>query len=272
MTLNIRTLLIDDEPRARQGIRARLQEYPNIQIVGECSSGPEAVKAINNMMPDLVFLDIQMPGMTGFEVLQNISSETLPIIIFVTAYNKYAVKAFEFHALDYLLKPIEEDRFRKTLQNIYTEFNKRNFQAYAEKLKAMMSDYLKMFQDEQRELSAPPGLSRKEFVSRFMIKTPNHINVVSADDVIWIESAGDIVFLHTKSQKHIYRETMISLEEDLDPKKFVRIHRSAIVNIEKVKHLHPISHGDFDIHLEHDIKLRLSRTYRAKFQQALQRQ
>jgi two-component system, LytTR family, response regulator len=249
----------------------RLQDYPKIQIIGECSSGKEAVEVISALAPDLVFLDIQMPEMNGFEVLHKISTHSLPLIIFVTAFDKYAVKAFEYHALDYLLKPIDEDRFKKTLQNIYAEFNRRNLQAYAEKLKAMTGDYLRMLGAEPVEERIPAVSIAKEYVSRFMIKTPNHINIISADEVVWIESAGDLVFLHTKAHKHIYRETMVVLEAELDPKKFVRIHRSAIVNLGKVKHLHPVSHGDFDVHLENDIKLRLSRTYRAKFQKALQR-
>jgi two-component system, LytTR family, response regulator len=270
--MNIRTLIVDDEPRARKGIRVRLQEYPDIQIVGECSSGKEAVEVIGALAPDLVFLDIQMPEMNGLEVLQQLSSHPLPLVIFVTAFDKYAIKAFEYHALDYLLKPIDEDRFKKTLQNIYAEFNRRNLQTYAEKLKAMMGDYLRMLGADLEEESIPSVSTANEYISRFMIKTQNHINIISAHDVIWIESAGDLVFLHTKSHKHIYRETMLVLESELDPKKFVRIHRSAIVNIEKVKHLHPVSHGDFDVHLENDVKLRLSRTYRIKFQKTLQRQ
>lgn len=267
----IRTLIIDDEPRARQGIRARLQDFPDIRIIGECSSGLEAVEIIKTTTPDLIFLDIQMPEMNGFEMLQKIPSHVMPIVIFVTAYDQYAVKAFEYHALDYLLKPIEEDRFHKTLNNVFEEYNRRNLQAYVDKIKAMMKDYLQVIGEGQTDRPGSTAMAEKEYLSRFMIKTPNHINIISVNEILWIESAGDLVFLHTKSHKHIYRETMTALEADLDPKKFVRIHRSAIVNIEKVKHLHPVSHGDFDVHLEHDIKLRMSRTYRDKFQQALQR-
>ncbi|RPI04864.1 MAG: DNA-binding response regulator [Ignavibacteriae bacterium] len=269
--MTIRTLIVDDEPRARKGIKFWLQEYPDIQIAGECSSGQEAVKSINKLSPDLVFLDIQMPEMNGFEVLQHMNPAQVPVVVFVTAFDQYAIKAFEFHAIDYLLKPIDEDRFREALQHVIAEVNRRSLQMYSEKLKAMTSDYFKLLNIDLR--SAEPEVPKREkaFLHRLMIKTVNQIVVVPLDEVLWIESARDLVYIHTAAKKYIHRETMTVLENELDPKTFVRIHRSIIVNISRVKKLHPVSHGDFLIELEGDVKLRLSRMYRAHFQEALEK-
>jgi two-component system, LytTR family, response regulator len=267
----IRALIVDDEPRARKGIKARLQAYPHVQVIGECDSGTSAVESIHSLQPDLVFLDIQMPELDGFEVLGRLTLPQLPVVIFVTAFDSYAIKAFEVHAFDYLLKPLNEDRFRVALTNAVTEIERRNLVAYSEKIKGMMNDYLGMVGRVRLEHQADGVPRTKEYLSRFMIKTTTHITVISVDEIFWIESAGDLIYLHTNLKKHIYRETLTSLETELDPSRFVRIHRSAMVNIEKVKHIHAISHGDYDVTLENDVKLRLSRTYREHFQNVLQR-
>jgi two-component system, LytTR family, response regulator len=269
--MTIRTLIVDDEPRARKGIRARLVDYPNIQVIGECSSGREAVESINALAPDLLFLDIQMPELNGFDVLRNVIVSPLPVVIFVTAYDQYAVKAFEFHAFDYLLKPIAENRFREALSHVAVELDHRELYSYPDKIKAMMNDYVKLIGKEQESKPVSSSTHRRSFLQRLMIKTTNDITIVPTDEILWIESAGDLVFVHTKAKKHVLRETLTVLEEDLDPKQFARIHRSAMVNIAKVKHLHPVSHGDFDVQLENGMKLRLSRTYRSQFQHALQK-
>jgi two-component system LytT family response regulator len=269
--MNIRALIVDDELRARKGIRARLADYPNIQVIGECSSGHEAIDSINALTPDLLFLDIQMPELNGFDVLRDISVSPMPVVIFVTAYDQYAIKAFKFHAFDYLLKPISENRFGEALSHVAVELDRRMLHSYPEKLKAMMSDYLRMIgkEQEQEKQSISASAHRRSYLQRLMIKTTNDITVVPTDEILWIESAGDLVFIHTRGKKHVYRKTMIDLAAELDTKKFIRIHRSAIVNIEKIKSLRPISHGDFEIHLENEIALRLSRTYRSFLQQAL---
>jgi two-component system, LytTR family, response regulator len=267
--MTVRALLIDDEPRARKGIRARLADYPNIHVVGECSSGREAIESINALTPDLLFLDIQMPELNGFDVLRDISVSPMPVVIFVTAYDQYAIKAFKFHAFDYLLKPISENRFREALSHVAVELDRRMLCSYPDKIKAMMNDYLKLIGKEQENKPRPSLPLRRSYLQRLMIKTTNDITIVPTDEIIWIESAGDLVYIHTRGKKHVYRKTMIDLAAELDTKKFIRIHRSAIVNIEKIKSLRPISHGDFEIHLENEIALRLSRTYRSLLQQAL---
>jgi two-component system LytT family response regulator len=258
-------LIVDDEPHAREGIRIRLKEFKNIQIVDECSSGVEAVKSINALCPDLLFLDIQMPEMNGFEVLKKITIAQPPVIIFVTAFDKYAIKAFECHAVDYLLKPIKEDRFKNALQAALSEISHRNLELYANKLKSVVNDYLGITEDKFKDYQAPPV--QKKYLNRLMIKYKDRVSVIPVNEIEWIESAGDYVYVHASSQKHIFRETLIALEQKMDPQKFIRIHRSTIVNIEKIKTLHLNEHSDFDVYLLSGVKLRLSRTYRAHFEE-----
>ena len=265
----IRTLIIDDEPHAREGIRIRLREFPMIQVIGECSSGAEAVDSINSLHPDFLFLDIQMPVMNGFEVLQKIAVSPMPIIIFVTAYDKYALKAFEYHALDYLLKPVNEERFHETVKTVLSEINRRNLEMYASKLTSIANDYLALFNEVPKNDRKPSAHSEKKYLTRFMVKSKESITFVSAGDIDWIESAGDYIYIHSDKKKYLIRETLIEVEKKIDPQKFVRIHRSSIVNIERIKGLHPNLHGDFDLILHNDEKLKLSRTYRDHFQRVV---
>jgi two-component system LytT family response regulator len=264
--LNIRVLIVDDEPHAREGIRIRLKDTPEIQIVGECSSGLDALESIHAVRPDLVFLDIQMPEMNGFEILQRITVTPTPFIIFVTAYDKYAIQAFECHALDYLLKPINENRFKDALHIALSELNHRNLERYTSKLKMAVSDYLSFVGKDSEGSLVDVTKNVTNYLQRLMIKSKDQISMISVDEIDWIESAGDYVYVHSKSQKHIIRETLTSLEQRLNPQKFVRIHRSNIVNVEQIKSLRPNEHGDFDVLLHNGVKLKLSRTHRAHFE------
>jgi two-component system LytT family response regulator len=262
--VKIQTLIVDDEPHAREGIKIRLKEYPEIRVVGECSSGSKAVTSINTLHPDLLFLDIQMPEMNGFEVLKNLSTHPLPIVIFVTAYDKYAIQAFECHAIDYLLKPINENRFKEAMRTALAELNHRNLEVYASKLKSVVNEYLDINEEITEGSHAP--VAPKKYFDRLMIKSKNHVSVVPVIDIEWIESAGDYVYVHSSSQKHILRETLTALEQRMDPQKFIRIHRSTIVNVEKIKTLRLNEHSDYDVFLRNGVKLKLSRTYRAHFE------
>lgn len=264
--MNIRTLIVDDEPHAREGIRIRLQDAPSIDIIGECSSGLEALEAIHTLKPDLVFLDIQMPGMNGFEIVQKIGIEPVPIIIFVTAYDSYAVKAFEYHALDYLLKPINDKRFKDMIKSVLSEVSHRNLEKYSNTLRSLVNDYFEKIENNDEEPKSDKGKTNDVYLSRFMIKTKDYISIVPSNEIEWIESAGDYVYVHANSKKHIVRETLTFLEKKMDPKKFIRIHRSIIVNIEKIKNLRPNESGDYDVFLHTGAKLKLSRTYRDHFQ------
>jgi two-component system, LytTR family, response regulator len=264
--MNIRTLIVDDEPHAREGIRIRLKESPHVEIIGECSSGAEALEFIHTFKPDLVFLDIQMPGMNGFEVVHKIEMIPVPIIIFITAYDSYAVKAFEYHALDYLLKPINDKRFKDMLKSVISEITHRNLEKYSNTLRVLVNEYFEKVENNIEELKIGKQIKKDAYLVRLMIKAKDHISFISSDEIDWIESAGDYVYIHSNSKKHIVRETLTSLEEKLDPQKFARIHRSAIVNIEKIKILRPNDSGDFDVYLHAGTKLKLSRTYRDHFQ------
>jgi len=264
--VKIRTLIIDDEPHAREGIRIRLKKYPEIDIAGECSSGLQAVATINNLKPDLVFLDIQMPEMNGFEVLRKLDVRPLPIVVFVTAYDTYAVKAFEVHALDYVLKPINDRRFNDTLRSVLSEFNHRNLEKYARALQKVAHEALESDGNPVRENRQAAANDSSPYLHRLMVKSKEQIFVISAADIEWLESAGDYVYVHASAQKHLVRETMTSLEQRLDPARFIRIHRSALVNLQKVKSLRPTEHGDYDLFLSSGVKLKLSRTYWEHFQ------
>ncbi|OGV09757.1 MAG: hypothetical protein A2499_18150 [Stygiobacter sp. RIFOXYC12_FULL_38_8] len=266
--MRAKVLIIDDEPHAREGIRIRLGEFPEVNIVGECSSGKEAVQTIIQLKPDIVFLDIQMPEMNGFEVLQNLTQDCMPVVIFVTAYDEYALKAFEHHALDYLLKPVNEERFRETLKYALTEVTHRSLEVYSNKLKSVVNEYLKVL-DKEPEVEQVDYVSSKNVLSRLMIKTKDQISIISVDEIDWIESAGDYVYIHSDRKKYLIRETLTSLEQKMDAQKFVRIHRSSIVNIDKIKSMRQNEHGDFDVYLNDGTKLKLSRTYRVNFQKAI---
>jgi two-component system, LytTR family, response regulator len=264
--MNIRTLIVDDEPHAREGIRIRLKESSNIEIIGECSSGVEALEFIHALKPDLVFLDIQMPEMNGFEIVQKIEIKPIPIIIFITAYDSYAVKAFEYHALDYLLKPINDKRFKDMLKSVISEITHRNLEKYSNTLKLLVNEYFEKVESNYEEPKLSKQKKKDAYLVRLMIKAKDHISFITSDEIEWIESAGDYVYIHSNSKKNIVRETLTSLEEKLDPQKFARIHRSAIVNVEKIKSLRPNESGDYDVFLHTGTKLKLSRTYRDHFQ------
>lgn len=265
--MKIRTLIIDDEPHAREGIRLRLKRHAEIEVIGECASGLEAVTVINTLKPDLLFLDIQMPEMNGFEVLRALSVSPMPIVIFITAFDQYAIRAFECHALDYLLKPIREDRFKDTLQTVSLEMHKRNLEHYVARLQSVVNDYLSRVEADDKEAESRETHAVHRHLSRLTIKSKNQISLLGVGEIDWIESAGDYVYVHTQSQKHLVRETLVSLEERLDPALFVRTHRSGIVNIEQIVSLRPNDHGDFDVFLKSGTKLKLSRTYRARFEE-----
>jgi two-component system, LytTR family, response regulator len=212
----VRVLLVDDEPLARFALRDRLSRQPGVEIVGECASGKSAMRAIQRRSPQLVFLDIQMPDMSGFEVLRRLSGGEVPFVIFVTAYDRYAVSAFEIHALDYLLKPLDDDRFAEALAHARRRIESREIPSLDAQLLSLLE------QSKARKI-----LSRYE--SHFAVRSGQRIAIVPASDVDWIEASGDYVSLHVGKKCHLMRETMNGIEAQLDPRLFIRIHRSAIV-------------------------------------------
>jgi two-component system LytT family response regulator len=228
--MSIRTLIVDDEPLGRSGVSARLKDEPDIEIVGECANGRLAVEAISAFSPELLFLDVQMPGMNGFEVLAATGAEKLPVVIFVTAYDEYALRAFDVHALDYLLKPIDDERFKLALSRARAHLAQKRENNLARQVASLLADL---------KVELPnPGTSNAQreqpaASDRFVIKSGGRIFFVKAEEVDWIEAVGDYVRLHVGPQSHLLRGTMVSIEAKLNHR-FLRIHRSIIVNTERI--------------------------------------
>jgi two-component system LytT family response regulator len=255
----ITVLIVDDEPLARQNIRALLKHDLDIELIKECGGGAEAVRIIQKQRPDLLFLDIQMPEMSGFDVLRKLDSEKLPSIIFVTAFDEYAVEAFEVHALDYLLKPFTDQRFEQALRRAKSQIEQREIHDISKRLIALLEDREK----------ASASLQRSQYLSRLMIKQESRVFFLKVDEIDWIEAADYYVELHVGRKSHLLRQTMGDMEAKLDPQKFVRIHRSAIVNLDRVKEMHPHFNGEHIVVLHDGTELKLSRSRREQLQQLL---
>lgn len=251
----IRVLLVDDEPLAREMIREMLVDDPEVEIVGECVNGREAVESIQEHNPDLIFLDVQMPEIGGFEVLEALKSVKVPHVIFVTAYDQYAVRAFEVHALDYLLKPFDRERFESAWRRAKSHILAARNGEVDQRILAILE-----------ELKAGP-----KYLERLVIKSGGRVFFLDTDDIDWIEAEGNYVSVHTGKKSHLLRETISSLESQLDPKQFLRIHRSSIVKIDRIKELQPWFHGEYRVLLQDGTQLTLSRNYRENLQEALGR-
>jgi two-component system LytT family response regulator len=251
----IRTLIVDDEPLARSRIRELLDTQPDIEVTGECGNGREAIAAIGADHPDLVYLDVQMPEITGFEVLEALERTEAPAVVFVTAFDQFAVRAFEVHALDYLLKPFDRERFLTSLRRAREAVRLRREGHLDERLGALLTHLGE----------------RQRYLQRLLVKNGSRSVLVQVGEIDWIESAGNYVRLHVGRERHLLRETMSALEERLDPERFVRIHRSTIVNLERVRELEPYFHGDYVLKLTDGTRLTLSRTYREHLQERLGR-
>jgi len=258
MADKIRTLIVDDEPLARRNLRVLLEKDPQIEIVDECGNGREAVKAINTLSPDLIFLDIQMPEMDGFDVVERVGPEQIQAIIFVTAFDQYALKAFDIHALDYLLKPFDDERFAHALRRAKSQIEAREINRLSKRLFALL--------DERERLTSTP---QKNYLTRVMIKSSGRVLLLKIDEIDFIEADGNYVKLHVGRKSHLLREKMHDLELRLDPAKFVRIHRSVIVSLDRIKEMHPHFNGDYIVVLEDGRQLRLSRTRRENLEARL---
>ncbi|MBA3639025.1 MAG: LytTR family transcriptional regulator DNA-binding domain-containing protein [Acidobacteriota bacterium] len=250
----IRTLIADDEPLARERLRMLLAAEDWIELVGDASDGVQAIDAIQRLRPELVFLDIQMPGATGFEVIESIGADQMPFVVFVTAYDQYALKAFDVHAIDYLLKPFDKERFRTSLTRARQQLERRTTGELERRLIELMQE-----------------LRPAARMERFVIKASGRVFFVRAEEIDWIEAAGNYVKLHVGSDAHLFRETMNALESRLHPDTFYRIHRSHIVNIERIRELQPWFNGEYVVFLKDGTRLTLSRGYREKLQERLGR-
>ena len=257
----IRTLIVDDEPLAREGLATQLAGDPEIDVVGSSSDGNSAVDAIRTMHPDLVFLDVQMPKRDGFAVLAELKPEERPVVIFATAYDEHAIRAFEYCAIDYLLKPFSDSRFSSALARAKGEVVNRRSAGLSQKVEELL--------DHVRELdskSASPPVSPKtpEYADRIILKADGALHFIKTRDVIWIEAQGDFVKVQTPGKTQLVRETLQSMEQKLDPARFLRIHRSFVVNLEHVRKVELALYGDYVVFVSDGSKLRLSRNYRSK--------
>jgi len=257
----IRTLVVDDEPLARRNLRVLLDEDADVEVVGEARSGAEALSAIREHAPDLVFLDIQMPEMDGFGVLENIEAERMPVIVFVTAFDRYALRAFEFHALDYLLKPFDDARFEKALRQAKQQVEQRDIKDLSHRLIALLAG--------RDAKPAEQPVASSAYLTRLLIKSSGRVSFLKTDDVDWIGAEDYYVKLHVGRKNHLLRETMNDMEAKLDPAKFVRVHRSSIVNVDRIRELQQHVNGEYLVVLQDGTELKLSRSRREQLQNML---
>ncbi len=266
----IRVLVVDDEPLARDGIMTLLAQDPDIEILGSCGDGQSALTAIRAQRPDLVFLDIQMPKKDGFEVLADLKRDERPTVVFITAYDKYAIRAFELCALDYLLKPFRDARFFSALSRAKKEIRQARATDLGQKVDQLLG-HMRALNPGAAPVAPAAVASPGESSDRVVLKTGSDIHFVRAADIIWVESQADFIKVHTTGPAQLVRETLQSLEERLDPTKFLRIHRSSLVNLEHVRKVTPALYGDYTVLMSDDTKLRLSRKNRGKLKQLIAR-
>jgi two-component system, LytTR family, response regulator len=251
----VRVVIVDDEPLARSGVRARLSRFPDVEIAGEYGDGRAAVTAIRELSPDLVFLDIQMPDVNGFDVLRSLATDRLPLIIFLTAYDQYALNAFDVHALDYLLKPIDDERFRRSVERARGYLSNQTAANLEGRIRKLL------------------GLAGKKdggiYEEHFAAQIGHRIVIVRVEDVDWIEANGDYVTLHAGGKFHLLRQTMGWMENKLDPKRFLRIHRSAIVQAMKIRELVSLGNSEFMVRLNDGTEIKASRSYSKRIERWL---
>ena len=253
----LRVLVVDDEPLARAGVRALLEADAELDVIGEAATVEQAVTAVDTFTPDLVMLDVQLPDGTGFDVIRRVGVERMPAVVFITAYDAFAVRAFEVNAVDYLLKPFEDERFAATIGRA----KKAVRQAHVGELSRRLVDLL--------HGASPPQAEAPRYMDRLTVKTGGRTYFLRSDEIDWVEAADYYVKLHCGKDTHLLRETMNTLEARLDPQRFFRVHRGAIVNLDRVREMQPYFKGEHILILQGGTKLKLSRTRRDKLQHAL---
>ena len=255
----LRVLIVDDEPPAREGLRLLLLRDPQIEIAGEAANGQQAITLIHTLQPDLLFLDVQMPELDGFAVLEQVGVAAMPLVIFVTAYDRYALRAFEIQALDYLLKPFADERFFKALQRAKAQLTQGRVPAWRQRLQGLLP----------QAQALPDSADATQPLSRLLIKSGGRVSFLRVEEIDWIEAADYYVMLHVGAKTHLLRETIAHLEARLDTRRFLRIHRSTIVNLARVKEWLPQTTGDLTITLYDGTQLQCSRRRRKVLEQAI---
>ena len=256
--MTIRTLIVDDEKLAIQGLQLRLEPYSDVQIIGTCANGREAIRAIKTEKPDLVFLDIQMPGFDGFSVVKGVMEIEPPLFVFVTAYEEHAIRAFEANAVNYLMKPVDEDKLADTLDRVRTRLTEKRSAEEAEKLKDVLAEVA----PEAMENMPADEESAGRYEKMINVKDRGQIFRVDVETIEHIEAAGDYMCIYTGDNSLILRETMKDLERRLDPRVFQRVHRSTIVNLDQVRQVRPHTNGECFLVLDSGAEVKVSRSYR----------
>ncbi|MBR9906643.1 MAG: response regulator transcription factor [Gammaproteobacteria bacterium] len=272
MSQKIRTLVVDDESLARRGLVVRLQDFAQIEVLQECQSARQALELIGHEKPDLVFLDIQMPGMNGFELLREVQSHgyKMPLIVFVTAYDQYAIKAFEVRAIDYLLKPVDHERLAQSIQRIEKSLAAREQKVQQQRILNLLADATgEDCEAILKRLASGEEVGVARYPEHIAIKESGEITRVAINSIEWVDAAGDYMCIHASNETHILRRTMKELEEELNPQRFQRIHRSAIVNMEHVEKLCSRQNGEYHLILRNGKELKVSRSYKDRIKKLI---
>lgn len=250
----LRAVVVDDEPPARRKLERWLEQDPEVEVVATCANGYEALDALREHAVDVLFLDVQMPELTGFDVLARRLPGPAPLVVFATAYDRYAIEAFRHHAADYLLKPYDHERFASTLAHVKARHRARAAEETQHRLTALLD-----------AVQSPPA-----YLEQIAVRRADRIDLVRVDDVDWIQAEGNYVLLHAGGARHLVRETLSRVVARLDPRRFLRIHRSTVVNLARVASLYPASHGDYTVVLADGTQLAMSRTYRDRLREVLE--
>ena len=256
----LRTIIVDDEPLALKLLRTVLSEISDVEIVAECSNGKQAVEAATQLEPELIFLDIQMPGMNGFDVIKSLQTEIMPMVVFVTAYDQYAVDAFDLHAVDYVLKPLDSERIARSVERAIDRLKNDVDRSFKSPLIGAIEEISERASKEKNVEPAnnlPDGMKRK-----LLVRDSGVVKVIPFDDIDWVDAAGDYMCVHAVGETHVIRSTLRDLMTKLDDNLFVRIHRSTIVNVERVVSVTPLQKGGSLLHLTQGESLKVSRNYR----------
>ncbi|WP_196139588.1 LytTR family DNA-binding domain-containing protein [Aliikangiella sp. G2MR2-5] len=260
----IRTIIVDDESLARRGLNIRLEQFPDIELIAECKNGREALESIESLCPDLIFLDIQMPGIDGFEVVKRMQADHMPLVVFVTAFDQYAIDAFEVHAVDYVLKPIENERLATAIERVRSHLKQSDSDNQKKRLIDLITNITGHTPAKIDQMLETGEFEAPKYPEKIAIHDGGETTLVVASDIDWVEAAGDYMCIHAKEQVHVLRSTMKALENKLNPSSFQRIHRSTIVNLNKVEKVCSHINGEYHLILSGGARLKMSRSYRDK--------
>lgn len=260
----IRTIIVDDESLAREGIRLRLKQFDDIEIVAECKNGSEALNVVHELEPDLMFLDIQMPGLDGFEVVAQLQGDNMPLVVFVTAFDKYAIDAFEVHAIDYVLKPVEDQRLKTAIERVRVHRQQSKADNHKKRLIDLITNITGQSAMKINEMVENGDEGINQYPEKLTIKDAGTTTLLPCDEVTWIEAAGDYMCIHSGEKVHVMRSTMKQLETQLNPLIFQRVHRSTIVNLDCIEKVCSHINGEYFLILKDGTRIKMSRSYRDK--------